>query len=136
MRELTIFENKKQGSKMINSRQLAQIIGPTLSVMTLSEMINLPIWENNMPNVTFLNGVLLFVGGISIIRVHNFWVRNWTILITLIGWLTTILGSLRMFFPTVKQGGENFSTYLLLTVLFAIGLFLTWKGYYPSKNNF
>ena len=61
---------------MINSRQLAQIIGPTLSVMTLSEMINLSIWENNIPSVTFLNGVLLFVGGISIIRVHNFWVRN------------------------------------------------------------
>jgi hypothetical protein len=100
---------------MINSRQLAQIIGPTLSVMTLSEMMNLPIWENNIPSITFLNGVLLFVGGISIIRVHNFWVRSWIILITLIGWFILILGLLRMFFPTVKQGGENFSTYLLFT---------------------
>ena len=120
---------------MINSRQLAQIIGPTLSVMTLSEMTNLSIWENNIPSVTFLNGVLLFVGGISIIRVHNFWVRNWTILITLIGWLTIILGLLRMFFPTAKQAGENFSTYLLLIFLFIFGLFLSLKGYYPTKNS-
>ena len=120
---------------MINSRQLAQIIGPTLSVMTLSEMINLSIWESNIPSVTFLNGVLLFVGGISIIRVHNFWVRNWTILITLIGWLTIILGLLRMLIPTAKQAGENFSTYLLLTVLFVTGLFLTLKGYYQNKNS-
>jgi hypothetical protein len=120
---------------MINSRQLAQIIGPTLSVMTLSEMINLPIWESNISSVTFLNGVLLFVGGISIIRVHNFWVHSWIILITLIGWLTIILGLLRMFFPTVKQAGENFSTYLLLTILFVIGLSLTLKGYYTIKNN-
>jgi hypothetical protein len=120
---------------MINSRQLAQIIGPTLSVMTLSEMMNLPIWENNIPSITFLNGVLLFVGGISIIRVHNFWVRSWIILITLIGWFILILGLLRMFFPTVKQGGENFSTYLLLTVLFVIGLLLTLKGYYSNKSN-
>ncbi len=119
----------------INSRQLAQIIGPTLSVMTLSEMINLSIWETNIPSVTFLNGVLLFVGGISVIRVHNFWVRSWTILITLIGWLTILLGLLRMFFPTAKQASENFSTYLFLTVLFVIGLFLALKGYYPIKKS-
>jgi uncharacterized membrane protein len=120
---------------MINSRQLAQIIGPTLSVMTISEMINLSVWESNTPGITFLNGALLFVGGISIIRVHNFWVRSWTILITLIGWLTIIPGLLRMFFPTAKQAGENFSTYLFLTVLFVIGLFLALKGYYPIKNS-
>jgi uncharacterized membrane protein len=118
---------------MINSRQLAQIIGPTLSVMTLSEMMNLSIWESNIPSVTFLNGVLLFIGGISILRVHNFWVRSWTILITLIGWITLMVGLLRMFFTTAKQAGENFPTYLLLTVLFVIGLFLTLKGYYPNK---
>lgn len=120
---------------MIHSRKLAQIIGPTLSVMTLAEMINLSIWETNIPSVTFLNGVLLFVAGISIVRVHNFWVRSWTILITLIGWLTLIVGLLRVFFPTAKQGGENFSTYLILIVLFVVGLFLTLKGYYPIKNN-
>lgn len=120
---------------MTNSRQLAQIMGPTLSVMTISEIINLSIWERNIPSVTFLNGVLLFVGGIAIIRVHNFWVRSWAVLITLIAWLTLILGLLRMFFPTAKQGGENFPTYLLLTVLFVIGLFLTWKGYYPNKSS-
>ena len=120
---------------MIHSRQLAQIIGPTLNVMTLAEMINLPIWKSNMPSVTFLNGVLLFVGGISIIRIHNFWVRDWTILITLIGWSMMLIGVLRMFFPTAKQGGENLLTYLLLSVLFVIGLFLTLKGYYPNKNS-
>jgi len=120
---------------MINSRQLAQIIGPTLSVMTISEMINLSIWESNLPSVTFLNGVLLFIAGISIIRVHHFWVRSWIVLITIIGWLTILLGLFRMFFPSIKQSGESFSTHVLLTVLFVIGLFLSLKGYYPIKNS-
>ena len=119
---------------MINSRQLAQIIGPTLSVMTFSEMINLSIWESNIPSVTFLNGVLLFVGGISIIRVHNFWVLSWIVSITLTGWLTLILGVLRMFFPTANQAGENYPTYLLLAVLFVTGLFVSFKGYYRNKK--
>jgi len=117
------------------TRQLAQIIGPILSVMTLSEMINFSIWEINLPSVTFLNGVLLFAGGISILRVHNLWVLNWPVLITLIGWITIILGSLRMFFPSAQQVSENFPMYLLLAVLFAIGLFLTLKGYYPNKSS-
>ncbi len=120
---------------MINSKQLAQIIGPTLSVMTVSEMINLSVWEINIPGLTFLNGVLLFVAGISIIRVHHCWVRNWSILITLMGWLATILGLFRMFFPTAKQAGENFSTYVLLSALLVMGLFLSAKGYYPFKNH-
>ncbi len=120
--------------KMINSRQLAQIIGPTLCVMTLSEMINLSIWESNIPSVTFLNGALLFVAGISIIRVHNFWVRSWAVLITLIGWLTLLLGLLRMFVPTVKQTGEKFSPCLMLSALCVVGLFLTLKGYYSPKK--
>jgi uncharacterized membrane protein len=130
-----IWQYEDQSSTMINSRQLAQIIGPVLSVMTLSEMINLSVWEINIPAVTFLNGVLLFIAGMSIIRVHNFWVRNWTILITLIGWITIMLGLARMFFPTAKQAGENLSTYFLLSVLVVIGLFLVVKGYYPNKNS-
>jgi uncharacterized membrane protein YhaH (DUF805 family) len=120
---------------MIHSQQLAQIIGPTLCLMTLSEMINLSIWESNIPTVIYLNGVLLFVAGIAIIRVHNFWVRSWIILITLTGWLTTILGAFRMFFPTAKQAGENFSTFVMLIILCVIGLFLTVKGYYPTEKS-
>jgi hypothetical protein len=132
--EKAILVLKNQSNKMIHSRQLAQIMGPTLSVMTLSEMINLSIWESNFPSLIYLNGVLLFIGGIAIIRVHNFWVRSWIILITLTGWLAVLLGLLRMFFPTAKQAAENFSTYVMLTILFVIGLFLTFKGYYPIIN--
>ena len=120
---------------MINSRHLAQLIGPTLSVMILAEMINFSIWEVNVPSVTFLNGALLFVAGISIVRVHNLWVRGWIILITLTGWLTLLLGLLRMLFPCAQQGNESYSAYSLLTVLFLVGLFLTWKGYFPNKNS-
>jgi hypothetical protein len=120
---------------MINSKQLAQIIGPTLSVMTFSEMINLSIWETNIPTVIYLNGVLLFLGGIAISRVHNFWVRSWTIIITLVGWFSILIGLFRMFFPTATQAAKNFSTYVMLIILCVVGLFLTLKGYYPTEKS-
>jgi hypothetical protein len=120
---------------MINSRQLAQLVGPTLSVMTIAEIVNRSIWENAIPSVTFLNGTLLFVGGLSMIRVHNLWVRNWTFLLALTGWLMLLLGVLRMFFPTVEQTDEKIYLYLFLSVLSVVGLLLTVKGYYPTRNS-
>lgn len=51
---------------MIHSRQLAQIIGPTLSAMTLSEIKNLSIWESTIPSIAWHNGILFFLEGYNV----------------------------------------------------------------------
>ena len=119
---------------MTDSKQLAQLIGPPLSVMTLSEAINLPIWANITPPVVYLNGILLFVAGISILRVHNYWILGWQVIVTLVAWFGIVLGLFRVFFPEAKQAGGNIYSYFLIFFLFVIGLFLTFKGYYKEKT--
>jgi hypothetical protein len=114
---------------MKNSKSLAKIIGPTIMMMSLSEIINYHIWVTNIPPVTYLNGILLFVLGIYIVNVHNYWIHNWTILITLIGWLSIFFGLFRVFFPYSKQAPSNLATYLGLFFLIVVGLFLTLKAY-------
>lgn len=114
---------------MIQSKELAKLIGPTLSVMSITEMINLKIWENNIPPLTYLNGILLFIAGVSIIRVHNLWVLAWPLLLTLIGWISIIGGSFRIFFPEAKQAGDAPFTYIILIILLLTGLYLTYKAY-------
>lgn len=125
---------QKPNIEMEKSKQLAQLIGPTLSVMTLSEAINLHIWANITPPVVFLNGLLLFVAGISIVRVHNYWKRDWQMGVTLVGWFCIVLGLFRIFLPEAKQAEGNIFSYSLLFILFAIGLSLTFKGYYKEKK--
>lgn len=114
---------------MMSSKELSKLIGPTLSVMTLSEMINLSIWRDSIPALIYLNGILLFVAGISIVRVHNHWKKDWTMLITLVGWSSLIAGLYRIFFPRAPQADERTATYAGLIFLFTLGLFLTFKGY-------
>jgi hypothetical protein len=114
---------------MTNSKHIAGLIGPTLIALTISEAINLHIWANNVAPVTYLNGVLLFVAGLSIVRVHNLWIRGWPVAVTLVGWFAILLGLVRMFAPEAQPGGQNAPTYAVIVVLLAIGSFLTFEAY-------
>ena len=114
---------------MTISKHIAQLIGPTLIAVTLSEALNLHIWTVNIAPVTYLNGAIIFVAGLSIVRAHNRWTRGWPVLVTLVGWLAILGGLFRMFAPEAQQGRKNIATYAVVVILFAIGVFLTFKAY-------
>ena len=119
---------------MENSKNLAGLIGPTLMVLSLSEFLNFHIWTKVEATVVYLNGLLLFIAGLALIRAHNIWNINWTILITLVGWLSLTLGLFRIFFPNNKQLETNTFTYVILGTLFIVGAILTIKAYLPVRN--
>ena len=114
---------------MTDSRSIAQMIGPTLVAVTLSEALNLHIWSANIPAVTYLDGSLLFVAGLSIVRVHNLWKRDWPLAITLIAWGSMCGGLFRMFAPEYQSGRNPTVEYTIIAILFVLGIFLTFKGY-------
>ena len=115
---------------MENSKNIAGLIGPILMVLSLSECLNFRIWTKVEATVVYLNGLLLFTGGLALIRSHNTWTIDWTISITLIGWLSLTLGLYRMFFPSGKQLERSTFSYLTLGTLFIVGFFLTLKAYF------
>ena len=49
--------------------------------------------------LVFYGGLLALVIGVVIILIHNVWVANWTVLITIIGWAGLIKGIWIMVFP-------------------------------------
>jgi hypothetical protein len=114
---------------MAESRRIAQLAGPVLIALTMSEAVNLRIWKVNLAPVTYLNGCLLLVAGLAMVRAHNVWVRRWEVLVTIVGWGAMAGGLWRMFAPEARQGGENGVTYAVLGVLFAVGVVLTAGGY-------
>ena len=115
---------------METSENLAGLIGPTLMVMSLSEFLNFRIWAKVEASLVYLNGLLFFIGGLALIPSHNHWDLDWTILITLIGWLSVTLGLYRIFFPNGKQLERTMLTYITLGFLFLTGSFLTAKAYW------
>ena len=120
---------------MANSKQIAGLVGPTLVVMLASEfpLVQPHLYDEQIPPVVYLSGVLMFVGGLAVVRAHNHWSRSWTALVTLSGWFGVVLGLFRMFAASQYQRGfakTSATTFMVLEgILFTAAIVMTFKAY-------
>ena len=81
---------------MTSSKAIAALPGPTLFVMALAMLLNLGSMAAIAAQVArdtaliFFSGILLFVAGLAIVRIHNMWSGGWPVLVTILGWLALI----------------------------------------------
>ncbi len=83
--------------------------------------------------VTYLNGAVLFVSGLSVILYYNRWSRSWIVLITILGWLMITVGLGRMVQPTAQPGGNGGVVWATEGGLFMAGMVLCWRGYVQTS---
>lgn len=120
---------------MRKSQQIGGLVGPAIVAIILSEfpLIQPHLYDTQIPSVVYISGILFFVGGLAIVRAHNVWARNWTLLVTLSGWFFMLLGLFRMFFAEAYLQGSartSTTTFIVLEVLLLIvGLIITFKSY-------
>jgi uncharacterized membrane protein HdeD (DUF308 family) len=118
-----------------NSKQIAGLVGPTLVAMLVSEfpLVQPNLYDCQIPPVIYLSGVLMFVAGLAIVRLHNHWVRSWAVLLTMTGWFFLVLGLIRMFAASqYHQAAANTSSTVFMAleiVLLIVALILTYQGY-------
>ena len=119
----------------MNSKRIAALVGPTIVAMVAPEfpLVQPHLYDAQIPPVVYLSGVLMFVGGLAIVRVHNRWMRDWTVLVTLSGWFFLALGLFRMFAAGAYQRGSAQTSATLFMVLegalFVLGLIMTFQAY-------
>jgi membrane protein CcdC involved in cytochrome C biogenesis len=119
---------------LADSKQLGALIGPTLGVILLSELplIQPHLYDAQIPPVIYLSGVIMFVAGLAVVRAHNVWEKNWTVLITLTGWFLLLLGLIRMFAASQYQLAiqrTHSTTFILLEIcLLVVALIITFKA--------
>ena len=87
------------------------------------------------PAPIFVLGALDLAVGLAILQVHNLWVPDWRILVTLVGWFGLVRGLVRILVPTrlaaraaPKLLDSGFAG-IALAVTAAYGLVLTACGY-------
>ena len=120
---------------MHNSKSIAGLLGPTIVAMVASELplVQPHLYDSQIPPVVYLSGVLMFVGGLAVVRAHNHWTRDWTLLVTVSGWLFLLLGLFRMFAASLYQRGAATAgaTFFMILegILFVCGLYMTIKAY-------
>ena len=120
---------------MLNSKRIAAITGPTIVAMLVSEfpLVQPHLYDTQIPPVVYLSGVLMFVGGLAIVRAHNHWTRDWTVLVTLSGWFGLLLGVFRMFAAGRYQQASartSATTFMILEAILLVGgLVMTFKAF-------
>jgi uncharacterized protein YjeT (DUF2065 family) len=94
---------------METSLLVAQIFGPIYVVIALGMMLNKGYY-NNMIRDFMKNDALLYLGGIIalaigllIVQAHNYWVKDWTVLVTIIGWMAVLKGIWLLVFPDMAK---------------------------------
>lgn len=90
---------------METSILIAKIISLLYLSFGIGLIINPDFYKKGIENILesagymILGGLLAIIGGVLIIEYHNNWVKNWTVVITIIGWIALIKGVLLLSFP-------------------------------------
>ncbi len=126
---------------MSTSIFIARLLGPLFVVVGIAVPLKTQMFRailrefNQSRALLYLAGVLGLVGGLAIVLTHNLWVRDWRLIITLIGWVTILRALVTIFQPQwivalAGKIGENRSWLVSAAVAdLLIGLILSYFGY-------
>ena len=117
---------------------LAKLIGPLLFCIGVSLLVNHEgfrlMADQLLRNfaLIYISGTITLVAGLAIVNLHNLWVRDWRVAITILGWLTVIGGIVRIVVPqhaATLGAAELTQPALLITVGIVAGLVGAWLSY-------
>lgn len=81
--------------------------------------------------ITVSTGYITFLLGLITVVLHNIWVKDWRVAITVLGWVTLIKGIEKIAFPErVNRKAQMFKGGQVLwgSVIFLIGAWFFWIG--------
>jgi len=125
---------------METSVLIAQIAAVTYLAVALGGFISKDYYRRLIDDfygnagLTYLGGFMALVMGFLIVHVHNQWAGDWTVLITVLGWLALIKGITLMVLPA-SMGRISASLLnetgmkLFPWVALLLGLLFAWFGF-------
>ena len=90
---------------METSILVAQIVGLAYILFGLGMLLNGDYYRKAFDalmkdkGVMIFGGIMSFVLGFVLITYHNIWVKDWTVLVTIIGWLAFLKGVMIFLMP-------------------------------------
>jgi hypothetical protein len=82
--------------------------------------------------ITISTGYITFLLGLITVVLHNLWVLDWRVFITILGWMTLLKGITKFAFPShVHKKAQMFKKldWLWATIIFLIGLWFFVKSF-------
>lgn len=94
---------------MERSRFIAKLIGPVCIAGGIGMLFNTAVFKAMFEHglhdhlLIYLAGFIALTLGLAIVVLHNKWDCDWTVIITVFGWLAVIGGLLRMIAPQLVE---------------------------------
>jgi len=126
---------------MDRSEYIARLMGPVMLIIGIGMIAGMLTEGNGYSSILkefiasraliFVTGVLALVVGLAVVNAHNLWVRDWRLIVTILGWLFILRGVSNLVFPSTVQ------TLVLAgaAATIALGSILSIMGYEDLWNN-
>ena len=127
---------------MTSSIYLAFLFGSYAFVVALAMIINQRRFVTMMialiesPALVFLTGVLVLMGGVSVIYFHNIWTLDWRGILTCLGWVAAIEGILMIIVPERLIGFAKMILYKSKVIFVLAITYLAIGAYFISRAAF
>jgi uncharacterized membrane protein len=120
---------------------LARLIGPLFLAVGIGALVNRATFRAladeflRSDALIYLAGVLTMTAGLAIVISHSLWTADWRVAITILGWLATIGGAVRIICPQLSQRmgravlSKPFALPAAGAVYIALGAFFVLFGY-------
>jgi hypothetical protein len=120
---------------------IARLLGPVFALIGVALILKVPMYRTVLKEfigsaaLVYLAGFLGLVAGLALVLVHNVWVADWPVLITLIGWITITRSLVTLYQPQriVAMGSRILERPALFRVAaalnLALGVLLSYFGY-------
>jgi uncharacterized membrane protein len=127
---------------MENSLFLARIVGWFFIIVAAGMSLNSQAYQKIMEDfskntaLVYLSGIFTLLIGFLMVSTHNIWRADWTLIITIFGWLGFIKGVWLLLLPNtvakITAAYQKKASLLVAyaVVMLALGIFLVFKGYF------
>ncbi len=82
--------------------------------------------------ITISTGYITFLLGLVTVILHDLWVADWRVAITILGWVTLLKGVTKIGFPEhINKQAQKFKAQQTLwgAVIFLMGVWLFWMSF-------
>ncbi len=122
--------------------QIFQIVGIMYLTVGLGILINPDFYKKMItsfmqsPPVIYLGGLTALLIGYLLVTFHNVWVKDWAVIITIVGWLAIIKGLMLIVLPKVMVRISN--AFVNVTnimkiwpiIIIILGALCCWLGFF------
>jgi hypothetical protein len=119
---------------------IARLIGPAFVAVGLGVLANGPFYTAlileavHSPTLIYFSGLISLLPGLAILNVHRSW-SGWPAIITVIGWLMTVGGVIRLVLPATSATlasdlySKPFVLLIVALIVLVVGAYLCFEGY-------